>query len=83
MCGMIDRHTAAPSHYEDDFQDTLKVPRMVKKITGLKRRGLQPRLASSDCLLRRLDKAYNAASRMVKIIKWVGKANLPKASLFS
>jgi len=26
MCGMIDRHTAAPSHYEDDFQDTLKVP---------------------------------------------------------
>ena len=30
--------------------------------TGLKRRGLQPRLVSSDCLLRRLDKAYNPAS---------------------
>ena len=29
---------------------------------GLKRRGLQPRLASSDCLLRPLDKAYNPAS---------------------
>ena len=27
---------------------------------GLKRRGLQPRLVSSDCLLRRLDKAYNS-----------------------
>jgi hypothetical protein len=33
-----------------------------KKSTGLKRRGLQPRLASSDCLLRRLDKAYNSTS---------------------
>src|ERR1019366_3167435 len=30
--------------------------------TGLKRRGLQPRLVSSDCLLRRLDMAYNPAS---------------------
>src|ERR1019366_2741028 len=30
--------------------------------TGLKRRGLQPRLVSSDCLLRGLDKAYNPAS---------------------
>src|ERR1017187_10359440 len=27
--------------------------------TGLKRRGLQPRLVSSDCLLHRLDKANN------------------------
>jgi hypothetical protein len=33
-----------------------------KKSNGLKRRSLQPRLASSDCLLRRLDKAYNSAS---------------------
>ncbi len=30
--------------------------------TGLKRRGLQPRLVSSDCLLHRLDKANNPAS---------------------
>src|ERR1039458_5631854 len=30
--------------------------------TGLKRRGLQPRRVSSDCLLQRLDKAYNPAS---------------------
>jgi hypothetical protein len=29
--------------------------------TGLKRRGLQPRPVSSDCLLHRLDKAYNPA----------------------
>src|ERR1019366_57043 len=29
--------------------------------TGLKRRGLQPRLVSSDCLLRPLDRAYNPA----------------------
>jgi hypothetical protein len=32
-----------------------------RKSTGLKRRGLQPLLVSSDCLLRRLDKAYNPA----------------------
>jgi hypothetical protein len=33
-----------------------------RKSNGLKRRGLQPRLASWDCLLHRLDKAYNPAS---------------------
>jgi L-lactate dehydrogenase len=32
-----------------------------KKSNGLKKRGLQPRLVSSDCLLHRLDKAYNSS----------------------
>ena len=37
-------------------------PAWSRNSTGLTRRGLQPRLVSSECLLPRLDKAYNPSS---------------------
>src|ERR1019366_1231900 len=38
-----------------------RTPVRSRNSIGLKRRGLQPRLVSSDCLLRGFDKAYNPA----------------------
>src|ERR1019366_10106163 len=37
--------------------------------SGLKRRGLQPRLVSADCLLHRFDKAYNPAFPLTRSTK--------------
>jgi hypothetical protein len=39
----------------------IKLPLWSRNSPGLKRRGLQPRLVSSDCLFYRLNKAYNSA----------------------